>query len=118
MLMSPWLSARASMCPFVQFMPMKPIKHGIKVCALCCSEAGYLCSFEACAGKGNTEDGSPRGVIGRLTRKAGLGRQMGRVLCADNCYTSLEAMKHAFVNYGMMMVGDLLTHQEEVSGGS
>jgi hypothetical protein len=27
---------------FIQYMPAKPIKHGIKVYALCCAYTGYL----------------------------------------------------------------------------
>ena len=37
---------------FVQYMPAKPIKHGIKVYALCCSSTGYLYLFEIYTGKG------------------------------------------------------------------
>ena len=35
---------------FVQHMPKKPIKHGIKVYALCCSSTGYLYAFEVYTG--------------------------------------------------------------------
>ena len=43
---------------FVQYMPQKPIKHGIKVCCLCCAYTSYLLGFEVYVGKENqgTED--------------------------------------------------------------
>jgi hypothetical protein len=42
---------------FIQYMPAKPIKHGIKVYALCCAYTGYLYMFEVYTGKGGTADG-------------------------------------------------------------
>ena len=33
---------KAKQIRFIQYMPAKPIKHGIKVFALCCAETGYL----------------------------------------------------------------------------
>ena len=43
---------------WVQYMPRKPIKHGIKVFALCCSYSGFLCGFEIYTGKSSEVDGS------------------------------------------------------------
>ena len=36
---------------FVQYLPKEPIKHGIKVFALCCSVTAYLLRFEVYTGK-------------------------------------------------------------------
>ena len=87
---------------FVQYMPAKPIKHGIKVYALCCSFTGYLYAFEIYTGKDHVADGSPRGVISRLLFSAGVtsATSSGRILYTDNFYTSQEVMKYIFVTFG------------------
>ncbi len=36
---------------FVQYMPAKPIKHGIKVFCLCCAYSAIMLSFEMYCGK-------------------------------------------------------------------
>ena len=38
---------------FVQYMPCKPIKHDIKLFAICCSVAAVLLGFEIYTGKEN-----------------------------------------------------------------
>jgi hypothetical protein len=86
-------------------MPAKPIKHGIKVYALCCSYTGYLYRFEIYTGKGGTADGSPTGVISRLLYGAGATGTSGRILYTDNFYTSLRVMKYIYVSFAMLLVG-------------
>jgi hypothetical protein len=93
---------------FVQDMPTKPIKHGIKVYALCCSYTSYLYRFEIYTGKGGTaEDGSPTGVISRLLYGAGATGTTGHILYTDNFYTSLRViMKYIYVSFfAMLLVG-------------
>jgi hypothetical protein len=88
-------------------MPKKPIKHGLKVFALCCAYTGYLYCYEVYTGKENT-DGSPKAVIERLMLMAGVTfvvRGKGRVLYTDNFYTSMEVMQHVFERFGVLMVG-------------
>jgi hypothetical protein len=92
---------------WVQYMPKKPIKHGLKVFALCCAYTGYLYCYEVYTGKENT-DGSPKAVIERLMLMAGVTfvvRGKGRVLYTDNFYTSMEVMQHVFDRFGVLMVG-------------
>jgi hypothetical protein len=47
---------------FTQYMPAKPIKHGLYVytALVCCAYTGYLVMFEIYTGKGSTLDGSPK----------------------------------------------------------
>ena len=90
---------------FIQYMPAKPIKHGIKVYALCCAYTGYLYMFEIYTGKGSTPDGSPTGVVSRLLHGAGATGTSGRILYTDNFYTSLKVMNHIFTSFGMLLVG-------------
>ena len=90
---------------FVQYMPAKPIKHGIKVYALCCAFTGYLYGFEIYTGKDHVADGSPKGVISCLLFNAGVVKASGRILYTDNFYTSAEVMKYIYVIFGMLLVG-------------
>ncbi len=86
-------------------MPVKPIKHGIKVYALCCANMGYLYMFEVYTGKGSTPNGSPKGVISRLLHGAGATGTTGRILYTDDFYTSLaERMKYIFVSFLILLV--------------
>ncbi|CAJ1954086.1 unnamed protein product [Cylindrotheca closterium] len=99
---------------WIQYMPKKPIKHGIKVYALCCAYTGYLYSFEIYTGKEGTESGTPREVIGRLLRMAGIlpspagaAKMTGTVLYTDNWYTSLDVMQFVYEQFGMLLVGTI-----------
>ena len=89
---------------FVQYMPAKPIKHGIKVYALCCAFTGYLYGFEIYTGKDHVADGSPKGVISRLLFNAGVVKASGRILYTDNFYTSAEVMKYIYVIFGCYLL--------------
>ena len=58
---------------FVQYMPAKPIKHGIKVFACCCAVTGVLLSFEVYLGKENgTIESTALAIVGRLIKSADL----------------------------------------------
>ena len=99
---------------FVQHMPKKPTRHGLKVWALCDSVTGYLCNFEVCTGQGNVKDGTPKEVIHRLIGEAGLAGAIGRILHTDNFCTSREVMLHVYLTFGFLMVGTYaLTKKEQ-----
>ena len=68
---------------FVQFMPNKPIKHGIKVYALCCSRSGVLYNFKVYTGKSGTTVGTPKALIDVLIRENPLHRQLLHKLGGD-----------------------------------
>jgi len=57
---------------FVQFMPAKPIKHGIKVFAVCCAYTGYILGYEVYVGKGADIEGTAEAIIDRLLTAADL----------------------------------------------
>ena len=92
---------------WVQYMPRKPIKHGIKVFALCCSKTGVLVAFLVYTGKATTsEDWSAVGVCDRLIGMSGLiNKGIGRILYTDNWYTSIALMEHVYSIYGFFLVG-------------
>ena len=91
---------------FVQYMIAKPIKHGIKIFALCCSETGYLFNFEIYLGKEHTTDGSPTEVVKRLLRGAHMAAHgAGRTLYTDNWYTNATVMAMIHKEFNMSMLG-------------
>ena len=103
---------------FVQHMPKKPIKHGIKVFALCCADTGHLYSFEIFTGKSDKIDWTTKAIIDRLIRKAGLAGQVGRILFTDNYYTSMDVMKHVHETYGMLFVGTMKLTEKKTRTGA
>lgn len=54
---------------FVQYMPRKPIKHGIKVFAVCCAYSGVTLGFEVYCGADEGSDNSALAVADRLLTK-------------------------------------------------
>ena len=57
---------------YVQYMPAKPIKHGIKVYALCCALSAVILAFKVYVGKEDDTDGSAVAVCNDLCVDAGL----------------------------------------------
>ena len=55
---------------YVQYMSAKPIKHGIKVFALCCALSAVILLFKVYVGKEDTSDGSTVGVCNHLIKDA------------------------------------------------
>jgi hypothetical protein len=88
-------------------MSAKPIKHGIKVYALCCAYTGYLYMLEIWyTGKGGTPDGLPKGVSSGLLYEAGATGTTDRILYTDNVYTSLAVMMtHIYISFSILLVG-------------
>jgi len=93
---------------FVQYMPAKPIKHGIKMFCLCCAETGYMYGCWVYCGKDN-DNASPTEIVERLLKQDSdfIGQSNGRVLYTDNYYTSEELVSHMFKMYGMFIVGTI-----------
>ena len=91
---------------FVQFMPAKPIKHGVKVFAVCCAFTAVLIGFEVYVGSDKI-DNSAKAVVGRLLESANLTAARGRVLYTDNWYTSVDLAKMLFEKYGWHFCGTI-----------
>ena len=94
---------------FVQYMPAKPIKHGIKVFCVCCAESGVLLGFEVYCGKENVGlDNTAIAVVERLIEDADLTGQKGRILFTDNWYTSVKLVKRLFEKYRWTFCGTIV----------
>jgi hypothetical protein len=91
---------------WTQYMPTKPIKHGMKVFALTRAKTGFLVAFEVYTGASVESMAGPTDVVFRLVNMANLaGRSAGRVLYTDNWYTSLKCLTMVYKTFGMFMVG-------------
>jgi len=95
-----------------QYMPMKPIKRGIKMWCRADSTNGYLCDFDIYTGK------SQQGV------QHGLGYSVVTKLCAsikghwysifcDNVFTSYKLIEDLYVNYKILCCGTLRQGRKE-----
>lgn len=104
---------------FVQYMPAKPIKHGIKVFAICCGETGYICGFYVYTGKENDPSSGPTEVLRLLLeRDPDFLNSSDRTVFMDNYYTSEEVMKMLFEEYkfftvGTVKISDKKSHTKE-----
>jgi len=93
---------------FVQYLPLKPVKHGIKVFALYCAYTAYLLNFEVYLGKDYSKDGgSALNVIDRLIVEANLHTQRGRIAFTDNWYISVDLAKHLYERDKWTLVGTI-----------
>ena len=88
---------------FKQYMPMKPITHGIKAFLLTCKS--HTLGWEKYLGKGYKLDSSAEAVVLRLIMNANLTIESGRILCTDNWYTSLSVAKTLFAKFDWLFVG-------------
>ncbi len=99
---------------FVQYMPAKPIKHGIKVFCLCCAYSAIMLSFEIYCGKDeNKTDRTTVDICERLIHAADLvtgatGMIRGRTVYSDNYYTSIRMAKHLYEKYSWSLVGTIV----------
>lgn len=84
-----------------QYMPLKPIKHGIKVFVLACGETGFVYNFSVYQGKGNgniMETVLSKVITGDLINSE-------RILFVDNYYTSVALAVVMLAVYGLYIVG-------------
>ena len=94
---------------FAQYMPAKPIKHGIKVFCVCCAFSGIMLACEDYCGRKNKKaDGTSVQVCDRLMKEAELTRSHGCTLYTDNYYTSVTLAKHLFEKYRWTLVGTIV----------
>jgi len=88
-------------------MPAKPIKHGIKVFALCCAYTGVCYGWEVYTGsKGEPTGHAVKNLVTRLIHDVcHLSQQKGRILFTDNWYTSMTTAKACWEQFSMLYVG-------------
>jgi hypothetical protein len=84
---------------WVQYMPAKPIKHGIKVFAACCAYSGVLLAYDVYCGK-SIDGRNILQITMDLLQSANLFSTRGHALFTDNYYTSIKLAKELFIKYG------------------
>ena len=96
---------------FVQYMPAKPIKHGLKMFVCACAYSAVILSYELYVGSDKDAPGegdwSAKSICLRLIEKAGLTGVKGRVLYTDNWYTSIELVKDLWNKYRWRFCGTM-----------
>ena len=98
---------------YIQYMPIKPIKHGIKVYA-CCGIYTVLLGFKIFVGKEDDSENTVMNVCDELCKKVGLTGIKGRTLYTDNYYTSMKLAKYTFENYHLIIVGTMNTTDKKL----
>ena len=88
---------------FCQYMPAKPITHGIKVFLLTCKN--HVIGWEIYLGKDFQQDNSAEAVVVRLITNTNLTLHSGRILYTDNWYTSIKLATTLFKDYDWLFVG-------------
>ena len=85
---------------YVQYMPAKPIKHGIKVYAMCCAVSGIMIAWNVYTGAEEGVVNTTTKICADLAKQANIHNQKGRVLYTDNYYTSVKLAKYFFEEFG------------------
>ncbi len=108
---------------FVQYMPAKLIKHGIKVFCLCCAYLAIMLSFEIYCGKdSNKTDRTTVDICKSLIHAADLvtgamGMIQGRTVYSDNYYMSKKLAKHLYENYTWSLIGTIVLMEKKQQAG-
>jgi hypothetical protein len=90
---------------YVQYMPAKPIKHGIKVYAMCCAVSGIMITWNVYTGAEDGVVNSTTKICADLAKQANIHRQKGRILYTDNYYTSVKLARYFFEEFGWTITG-------------
>ena len=93
---------------YVQYIPANPIKHGIKVFAMCCAFSEILIGFKVHFVQGGDSDDTALGISDDLVKEDGLTSARVRTLYTNNYYTPMEIAKHMLNEYGWTIVGTIL----------
>ncbi|XP_030752697.1 piggyBac transposable element-derived protein 4-like [Sitophilus oryzae] len=101
-------------CGFIQHMPQKPAKYGLKLYALCDSNTSYTWNFEMYCGK--QTDGpyvvsnKPTDIVKRLIDRL---KNTNRNLTMDNYYTSYPLAQYLLEN-GITILGTMKKNKVEI----
>ncbi|XP_025192177.1 piggyBac transposable element-derived protein 4-like [Melanaphis sacchari] len=102
-------------CGFIQYMPQKPAKYGLKYYALCDSKTFYTYSFELYCGKqldgpyGNNSN-KPTDIVKRLVEPI---KNSNRNVTTDNYYTSYSLAEN-LLQVGLTLVGTMKRNKREI----
>ena len=78
---------------FVQYMPAKSTKHGIKVYALCCAVSAVLLAYQVNTAKEDERDNLATEICYRLCRSGCITKERGHVIYKENWYMGTKLHK-------------------------
>ena len=93
---------------YVQYMTENPIKHSIKVFAVCCALSEILLGFKVYVGQEDSSDNTFLGICDDLVKEDGITTAREQTLYTDNYYTPMALAKYMFNKYGWKIVGTIL----------
>ena len=94
---------------FLQYMPKKPTKWGIKVWVCCESQTGYICKYQVYTGKAeHCEHGLAYRVVMEMMEEL---LDEGRVVYVDNFYTSPTLFRDLYAR-GMYASGTVRSNRK------
>lgn len=101
-------------CGFVQYMPNKPAKYGLKLYALCDSRTFYTYNFEVYCGKQKpgpySASNTSGDVVKRLVQPI---ENSNRNLTTDNYYTSYPLAEY-LLQRGITLLGTMKKNKREI----
>lgn len=101
-------------CSFIQYIPNKPAKYGIKIFAMCDSKTFYTQNLEVYCGKQPdgpyAKQNTPTDIVHRLLEPV---KGKSRNLTCDNWYTSIPLAK-ALLKDKITLVGTLKKNKREI----
>lgn len=102
-------------CSFIQYLPNKPAKYGLKVFALCDSKTFYVSNLELYCGKQpdgpySNQSNTPFEIVSRLVEPY---KGKNRNLTCDNWYSSYPLAKD-LLKKKITMVGTLKKNKREI----
>ncbi|CAG4937722.1 unnamed protein product [Parnassius apollo] len=102
-------------CPFLQYMPKKPAKYGIKIFVMADSRTYYSPCLEVYTGRQNSGphavSNTPPDVVKRLVEQV---RGSHRNVVIDNWFTSIPLMTELYEDYELTVVGTLRKNKPEI----
>ena len=84
---------------YVQYMPVNPIKHDIKVFAIFCAISEILLGLKVYVGQEDDSYNTVRLICDDIVKEAALTSVRGRTLYTNNYYMSMALSNHMFNNY-------------------
>jgi hypothetical protein len=91
---------------FVTYLPLKPIKHGIKVYAIVCAYSGVLLGEIVAHGRSLTkEKGVKVRIVSELIQQTSHHKYLGVTVYGDNWYTGGDLQQHLLEKYRWYYVG-------------
>jgi len=101
-------------CGFVQYMPQKPAKYGLKFYELCDSKTFYTSNFELYCGKQKPGpydvSNKPYDIVQRLSKDI---ERSNRNIKIDNYYTSI-LLADDLIKKGLTIIGTLKANKREI----